>query len=267
MVGVIIFDSNRFVIRKIAVYSDKVSSNHDFLFVSDLHNKTYGKNNARLLKAIDNIHCEGCFAAGDIITAVKNKDNANAVSFMKELSERMPVYCSLGNHEYRAKIYQNIYGDMYDSYYKAIESMNVFWLDNDCLHLNDVDIYGLTINRKYYKRFKKIEMEASYINSELGEADSDRFSVLLAHNPEYFENYAKWGADLVLSGHVHGGIARLPFLGGVLSPKLTLFPKYDGGIFYYDKSEMILSRGLGAHSIPIRFFNPAELILIHIEKK
>lgn len=84
-------------------------------------------------------------------------------------------------------------------------------------------------------------------------------NILIAHNPDYFEEYAKWGADLVLSGHVHGGIMRIPFLGGVLAPSYRIFPKYDGGVFKEGKSVMLLGRGLGSHTIQLRFFNPAEL--------
>ena len=64
---------------------------------------------------------------------------------------------------------------------------------------------------------------------------------------------------MVLSGHVHGGIMRLPLLGGVIAPSYRLFPKYDGGIFRHGKSWMLLGRGLGSHTLPFRFFNPAEL--------
>ncbi|MDE7197816.1 MAG: hypothetical protein K2O15_02920, partial [Lachnospiraceae bacterium] len=85
------------------------------------------------------------------------------------------------------------------------------------------------------------------------------------HNPVYFDAYEAWGADLVVSGHVHGGIMRLPVLGGVISPALTLFPKYDGGVFYEKESTMILSRGLSSHTLPIRIFNPGELIVIDLK--
>ena len=66
-----------------------------------------------------------------------------------------------------------------------------------------------------------------------------------------------------MAGHVHGGIARVPIWGkGVLSPALRLFPKYDGGIFREGNAVMILSRGMGTHTIPIRVFNPAELWVV-----
>ena len=69
----------------------------------------------------------------------------------------------------------------------------------------------------------------------------------------------------MLSGHVHGGIMRLPVLGGVLAPSLRIFPKYDGGLFRSGKSVMILSRGLGSHTIPIRIFNPGELVCVDLK--
>ena len=72
---------------------------------------------------------------------------------------------------------------------------------------------------------------------------------------------------MVLSGHVHGGVARLPFIGGVIAPSLMPFPHYDGGKFDEYDSHMILSRGLGMHTIPVRLFNPGELVLIYLRKE
>lgn len=57
-------------------------------------------------------------------------------------------------------------------------------------------------------------------------------TLLIAHNPEYFDNYAAWGADLTVSGHIHGGLMRLPDAWRQMtSPRLCLFPHYDGGRF------------------------------------
>ena len=117
----------------------------------------------------------------------------------------------------------------------------------------------------YYKKLRKSVMKVSYLNSLLGRPCADEYNILLAHNPDYFQAYAGWGADLVLSGHVHGGIMRLPVLGGVLSPALRLFPRYDGGLYEEGKSKMVLGRGLGTHTLPIRVFNPGELIVVRLE--
>ena len=127
-----------------------------------------------------------------------------------------------------------------------------------------IRIYGLDMEKSYYKRFSQTPMDEGYVESKLGKADNSYFNILLAHNPMYFPEYAKWKPDLVFSGHVHGGLVRLPFLGGVIAPNLHLFPKYDGGKFNEDDSTMILSRGLGIHSVEFRMWNRAELVVLEL---
>ena len=106
-------------------------------------------------------------------------------------------------------------------------------------------------------------MSSDYLERLMGQASGEMYTVLLAHHPNYFPQYAAWGADLTLSGHIHGGVARVPFWGrGVISPAWRLFPRYDGGIFREGKAVMVLSRGLGIHTIPVRVFNPGELWVI-----
>ena len=175
--------------------------------------------------------------------------------------------CVMGNHEYRLGLYPEQYGDMYDRYMEELSQMGIEPLVNERAQLPDVNVSvcGVAIGKEYYRRFHSRRMEPEYLTELLGEPSRDSYQILIAHNPEYFDAYAAWGADLVVSGHVHGGIMRLPFLGGVLSPNLTLFPKYDGGRFEQNGSVMLLSRGLGTHTIPLRIFNPGELPVIHMK--
>ena len=88
--------------------------------------------------------------------------------------------------------------------------------------------------------------------------------ILLAHSPLYFDAYAKWGADLTLSGHFHGGTIRLPGLGGVMTPQYQFFLPWCAGIFEKQGHYMAVSRGLGTHSINIRLNNRPQLLVIRI---
>lgn len=88
-------------------------------------------------------------------------------------------------------------------------------------------------------------------------------TVLLAHNPLLLDSYTGWGADLVLCGHVHGGLVRLPFLGGVLSPERKFFPKYDKGLYEKDGTKMYVSGGIGKP----RLCNPPEDQCDSLEKR
>ena len=126
-----------------------------------------------------------------------------------------------------------------------------------------IRLIGLDLPPIYYRKKKITGLDALAVEGMVGAADRERFNVLLAHSPQYFEAYSEWGADLTLSGHFHGGIIRLPLLGGVISPYLRLFPKYDKGIYRSGRGEgrMVLAAGLGTHTFP-RINNPAELVLL-----
>lgn len=261
---VMIVDGNRFVIREYALESDKINKEYTFALLADLHNRSYGTDNEKLLAAIDEVEPDVILTAGDMLTAKPGKSFETALSFMKQIAKKYPVYYGIGNHEYRMKLYREDYGDAFERYTGALSEAGIHVLDNTSMTIDDVAVTGVSIDRKYYKRFKKTVMDDKYLTDTIGTVCQNKYQILLAHNPEYFEEYAGWGPDLVVSGHVHGGIMRLPVLGGVISPKLVLFPKYDGGLFKKDKTTMILSRGLGMHTLPIRIFNPAELVVIHL---
>ena len=261
---VMIADGNRFVIREYTLESDKIDKEYTFALLADLHNRSYGTNNAKLLSAVDEVKPDVILTAGDMLTAKPGKSFETALSFMKQVAKKYPVYYGIGNHEYRMKLYREDYGDAFEKYIGELTGAGIHVLDNASVTTDEFAITGVSIDRKYYKRFKKTVMDAKYLTDSIGTVYQDKYQILLAHNPEYFEEYAGWGPDLVVSGHVHGGIMRIPVLGGVISPKLVLFPKYDGGLFKKDKTTMILSRGLGMHTLPIRIFNPGELVVIHL---
>lgn len=260
------FDSNRFVTCTYEIRSKKLTKPCKFVLLADLHNKSFGKGNEKLLAAIDEISPDGILTAGDMLTAERGADFANALTLMERLAKNYPIYYGMGNHEYRLGLYPEHYPGMYEGYAAGLKKAGIEPLINETAYLPtwNIAVCGAQIDRDYYRHFKRAPMEPSYLKKLLGTPDRETFQLLIAHNPVYFDAYADWGADLVVAGHVHGGIMRLPFLGGVLSPSLTLFPKYDGGMFKERGSTMILSRGLSSHTIPIRIFNPGELVVIEL---
>ena len=140
----------------------------------------------------------------------------------------------------------------------SIWRMNLFWLQMESITGLDLPEYW------YHKCWQKRELTKERLNELIGVCRKNECNILLAHNPEYFPQYTKWGADLTLSGHVHGWIARLPVLGGVIAPSLRLFPAYDAGEFEKNGHHMIISRGLGLHHIKLRFFNRPEISVIKL---
>lgn len=261
-----LWDSNRFITVTYEIRSDKITRPCRLALLSDLHNKSFGRGNEKLLAAIRETAPDGILVAGDMLTAEKDADFAPALSLMEALSARYRVYYGMGNHECRLGLCPERYPGVYSGYLAGLKKAGIDPLINETVYLQEsnIAVCGSQIDDTYYRRLQREPMEAGYLTKLLGVPDREKFQLLIAHNPNFFEAYREWGADLVVSGHVHGGIMRLPVLGGVLSPAFTLFPKYDGGMFRENGSTMILSRGLSSHTLPIRIFNPGELVVIDL---
>ena len=267
MLWIMLYDSNRFVVRHYPLRDQRIKKPVKAVVLADLHNKRYGKENERLLQAIDEIRPDMILIAGDILTAKPKASLETAVDLLTKLAGKYPIYYGNGNHEHRLKLYPENYGDMAERYEEALQKIGIRRLVNEhtVLEESGICIYGSEIDKLYYKRFGIQPMDPEYLKSLLGQPSAEKYTILIAHNPDYFPKYADWGADLVLSGHVHGGMVRVPFWGkGVVSPNVRLFPKYDGGEFTIGKSRMLLSRGLGMHTIPIRLFNPGEILEVEL---
>ena len=189
-------------------------------------------------------------------------------SFLGTLSKIAPVLAVDGNHEIVLKsAYDGAYLPVCEEYENRLKTNNIKLLYNQPLILkSNISIYGLNLDVKYYEKRKDIQLEDRVIETLLGKIKENDFSILLTHNPAYFETYAKWGADLVLCGHVHGGIIRFGKK-GLIGPERKLFPRYCYGKYEERDSTMIVSSGLGSHRIPIRIGNPMELVVVDLIAK
>ena len=242
------------------VASDRITSAQRFVLLTDLHGCMHGENNQKLLKMVREAEPDYICIAGDMTVKKKNFSN-EVVELLKNLCSSYRVYYAPGNHE--------IEMPEYDAYRYELRKLGVCYLENEHIAIDgNVVIYGLDLpDYWYHKIWEKRKFTKEHLNELLGECQPGFFSLMLAHNPEYAEQYAAWGADLTVSGHIHGGIMRLPYLGGVISPSLRLFPKYDAGKFSVNGKEIIISRGLGLHHIKLRFFNRPEVSVIDLIAK
>lgn len=237
--------------------------------LGDLHNSSYGEDNQKLFEALDQLAPDAVCIAGDMVLCRQRAYAANikTADFITRLCGSFDVYYGIGNHEKGLMDgYDNV-GDNWDRYLERLPK-DIKLLSNKHIELkkenDNIYIYGLDIERSFYKRIKDIPMGVDYLEEKLGKK-KEGYSILLAHNPDYFDDYVSWGANLVISGHIHGGIVKLPFLGGVISPKLRIFPKYDYGLFKKDDKYMIITGGLGAHFPKIRVNNKPELLEITLK--
>lgn len=268
----VVFESKGYKTVSYSLYSDKFSGdNLRIAFLADLHNKDFGNYNEALIHTIDDFKPDIVCFSGDMVTSGWDVsfDYSHTLKFIEKLSAKYPIYYSPGNHEDKFDVERDKFPYQYDELVSELNRMKVCYLDNKSVRLDNfpVRIYGLRLPHSYFNKLHPGEISCDLLNDALGAPDKECFSLLLAHDPRHFDKYAEWGADLTLSGHVHGGIVSLPFIGGVIAPGMRLFPKYDAGLFTDKESLMILTRGIGSHFIPIRINNKAEVVFINISKE
>mgnify|MGYP004683071523 FL=1 len=244
----------------------RLKKNAKIVMISDLHNACYGEKNSELLHVVETISPDLILVAGDVIVGKTGLSVDTGVDFLNSLGESFPVFVGKGNHEMRTSIYEK-YGDMWENLYERTKD-KVHWLINDSIFLADYNmtIYGLDMKPEYYRRFKKLYMDSAYLEEELRKPDKRSYNILIGHDPDYFEEYAAWGADLCVSGHVHGGLIIIPHLGGLISPMIKFFPKYYKGVYNIGDSHMIVSAGMGLHTLKIRVNNEPDIVTINLVK-
>ena len=240
------------------------------VFLTDLHNKEFGEENSRLLETVRKVKPDAVLFGGDGMVAKRgNSDVRIPLALLTELAKEFPVYCGNGNHESRMLWKSEIYGEAYENYRTALENAGIRYLSNEAADLDsDIRIYGLDLPKSAYLP-RSGEIPEGLLKETLGEPDPEKFCLLLAHSPLFFEEYAAWGADLTLSGHFHGGTIRLPLVGGVMTPQYQFFYPRCAGYFELpgkerEKGRMIVGRGLGTHSINIRLNDKPQVVVVRL---
>lgn len=264
------YERGHFVTEELVFSSSKIKELAVLVFLSDLHDNTFGEKNEKLLKEIKRIHPDAVLIGGDtMVTKPGRADLSRTKELLQGISRlSCPVFYANGNHEQRMQRDRGVYGSMYDEFRKLLEEYQVNYLQNKTVQWrDDIAVSGVDIAWKYYQDFHPDSMVPSYLTRRLGKAESERFQILLAHSPLFFDAYAGWGADLSLAGHFHGGTIRLPGLGGVMTPQYQFFHPFCGGVFEQNGRWMLVSRGLGTHSINIRIGNRPQLSVIRLEPK
>ncbi len=225
--------------------------------VSDLHNRSFGKNNSYLLSLIEKNQPDIIVLTGDLIDS-RRSDVGVAVEFARQAALIAPVYYVNGNHESRL--------DEYETAKIQLNAVGVTVLENESVALSrgdeQITLLGLTdpgFGDDYFMTDTEI------IDETLGSLPAKSgYTVMLSHRPHLIEQYAAYGADLVLSGHAHGGQFRVPFVGGVVAPGQGFFPEYDSGVYKNSETTMVVSRGLGNSIIPVRLNNRPELVVVQL---
>ena len=219
--------------------------------ISDLHNYRLGKKLDTLANQISEQAPDMAILAGDIVNK-SEKNIGNVRDFLEAIAGICPVYAVAGNHEM-----ENPY--LYAELQKTYEEYGVVFLDGQTVLLERGEQQIAISNQKIVPRRGRGKF--TWIAKDTEPIHKDLFNIFIHHFGNEFDSITD-EYDLVISGHVHGGIIRV-FNRGVIGNKtLQLFPKYTKGVYRKDSgSVMVLSAGLGNTVVP-RINNPREVVII-----
>ena len=213
--------------------------------ISDLHNQIFGINESILLDKIKEQDPDIIVVTGDVVDG-HHTSYMISKSFFKGAVEICPVYYVTGNHE-----------------------VSLMGSDGFRDFILDIKSYGVTVLDDQYRDM------GSYILAGIGDKSLWSFSaydsfdntkpvILLAHDPKYTDLFQEIGADLVLTGHIHGGQIMIPGKGALLSPEFCFFPPYYQGVYDIDGMQLEVSRGLGNSAFPLRINDYPEIVVINV---
>ena len=224
--------------------------------ISDLHNAEFGTDNQKLIDILKSEAPDAIVITGDLIDA-RRTNTEIAESFARRCMEIADCYYVPGNHEARL-------GGTYDAFESALIADGVNVLRNGSVRIRK-EMDAIRIVGVDDPAFAKASDAITNLDAALEARSSDDFTILLAHRPELIDEYSKWGIDLVLSGHAHGGQIRLPGIGGLYAPGQGFFPRYTSGNYTVGDTEMIVSRGIGNSAFPLRVNDRPEVVIVTLK--
>ena len=251
------YENRHLVVTEFTYVNESVENFPDgyrIVQISDLHNAVFGRNHRTLINKITELAPDMIVITGDIVDS-NHTDIDAAIDLVVQMAELCPVYYVTGNHE------DWLDGGDRRRLFEKMEQAGAILLFNEAVTVNvsggTFDLIGLDDKSLADDTLKVL----------LSECNSETLNIVLAHEPQYIENYAVADADLVLCGHAHGGQFILPLIGPIVAPDQGFFPQYTSGAYHMDDMTMFVSRGLGNSIIPVRLFNYPEVVCIDLAQE
>ena len=221
--------------------------------LSDLHLAVFGKNQSALVRKVQAERPDIIVFTGDLIKKTSDK-TAPALLLVSELVKCAPTYICFGNHE--------AVNGCAKAFCNNLTALGATVLINASVRIrDDITLAGL---RDYTEKSMPLPRKITLPCEATDLCKQDTYSIVLSHRPEIFTQYVDAGADLVLCGHAHGGLAALPFKRRFYTPDEGLFPRYAYGLYTEGKTAMIVNAGLGFTFLLLRIFNRPEIGVIDI---
>ncbi|WP_397539144.1 metallophosphoesterase [Rummeliibacillus pycnus] len=258
LVGFVYINQHWLQLTKYAIVVKKLPKKMDGLRIvqiSDLHHSRFGENQNQLIQQVQKQKPDIIVITGDLVDRY-NYDLERSLDAVRGFVKIAPVYYVVGNHEVSTNDVNHIK--------EKLTELGVHVLSNSA---ENFSMNGTTIQIVGIDDPLSGKTTDEMLNLALNGEDKTKFQILLAHRPEYYENYEQHGIDLTFNGHAHGGQVRVPGLGGMIDHQLHLFPSHIDGVEQIGDMTQIISRGLGNSGSTIRIFNRPEIVVTDLHAK
>lgn len=227
--------------------------------LSDLHGAEFGEDNEDLIARVRAEEPDYIFLTGDLQDRYRRTPRSYSAALGRALAEIAPTFFVTGNHEWAFPDVREMKRELREAGVTVLTNEYVtLSREGDSILLAGIDDPNGFADQKTPEE----------VAEEVRQAAPDAFWLLLAHRNNYFEKeYSRLGADLVISGHGHGGLIRLPFTDGLVSVERSLFPSYTAGFYNIHGRDLFVSRGLGNSGRTFRLFNRPEVVVLTLERK
>lgn len=253
----VIWTNVNFTTTQLTITNQKIPTSFEgykIAEIADLHNHQWGD---RLISRLKKEQPDMIAIAGDFVDS-SHTDFDVAMEFIEQAKDIAPIYYVTGNHEAWLSNYSELESKLIAAGVHMMDDTSE-WIEKDGAKINLIGIQDPDFVEQ--NTFEGIQ--ESIVTTKLEPMLSeDHYNIVLCHRPELFKGYVATGADLVLTGHAHGGQVKIPFVGGLIAPNQGLFPDYTEGIYHENNTDMVVSRGLGNSIIPVRINNMPELVSI-----
>lgn len=291
IIGINIILNNCIVTTRYTIQNNKINndlSGYKIVQISDVHSIRNENKKEKIIEKVKKEKPNIIFVTGDLIdTDYYSEQNSMyqqekitqieklTLDFMKELVNIADVYFIYGNHELVL-----LDDPVNNEFVVPLNEMGITILNNklDTIQINNtsINLVGVQDPSTLYKDKKyayignnnkektKAILDDLITNND--EFNNDNFTILLAHRPEFFDLYSNYDIDIAFTGHTHGGLIRLPIIRGAYSRAEGIFPDYSVGRYNKENFTMIINSGIGYSEIPIRIFNPPEIVVTTLSK-
>ena len=252
----IVHEENTLEVSFYHLQSDKVESGFRIVQLSDLHLHEFGEKNSELVDWVRRLEPDIIVITGDMNNHYDD-DTHVVTELCSQLVDIADVYYVMGNHEFvdYAARHTTIKADIVATGVTLVHNSYIVTELNG----NRVVIGGLVTDVSNYDKYSGPKFMEKFMKEE-------GFKLLLVHYPEYFLGKLNdYSIDLAMCGHVHGGIIRLPILGGLYSRDQGFFPKLSEGMQTVEGgSVVVVSRGLGGDTSIPRINNNPEIVVVDV---